>query len=252
MRKKLKTMSLQLNSDQFHAGLLEICRHFDGKHSDDYLNGMVEDLSKSNEMLFAAMHVEQVRRNIKNENAQLGESLTAAVSYITSFAFVGDEAVKASAVALLRQFASYGKPFSRMTVDERVSTVRALLRDLQQPALEEHQKPMADLPARIKRIGDTLETLELVLYENDRAKGTAEAVVPKMTLKREAAEKLEMLVDYLKAMSVKDAASYGKDYAVVTQIIARLNTRRRRKGLDIVVDLEDDEAIGDEQLPVSA
>ncbi len=65
MRKKLKTMSLQLNSDQFHAGLLEICRHFDGKHSDDYLNGMVEDLSKSNEMLFAAMHVEQVRRNIK-------------------------------------------------------------------------------------------------------------------------------------------------------------------------------------------
>ena len=80
-------------------------------------------------------------------------------------------------------------------------------------------------------------------------------VLPRRILKREAADKLERLVDYLKAMAVKDAAAYGEDFAVVTQIITRLNTTRKSKHLYIEVELEDDKADKTDEaseLPASA
>lgn len=46
-------------------------------------------------------------------------------------------------------------------------------------------------------------------------------------MKREAAAKLEVLVDYLRVMSTKDVQTYGEDYAVVTEIISRRNTTYR-------------------------
>lgn len=62
-----------------------------------------------------------------------------------------------------------------------------------------------------------------------------------MPLKREAAARLETLVDYLEAMAVKQPADYAEHLAVVMQIINRLNTRRRKSDhLQIEVELEDD------------
>ena len=81
----------------------------------------------------------------------------------------------------------------------------------------------------------------------DKANGTLPSAQSLMSLKREAAAKLEKLVDYLKAMSVKDAATYGEHYAVVTEVITRLNaTKRRSNYLHIEVELEDDEETTEE------
>ena len=75
--KKLNRMSLVLNSDQYHAGLMEICRQFEGDHSDEYLNTLVQDLAKANGSLLGAMHIEKMKRNVKQEYHQLMERLMA-------------------------------------------------------------------------------------------------------------------------------------------------------------------------------
>ena len=51
------------------------------------------------------------------------------------------------------------------------------------------------------------------------------------------------LVAYLEVMATKDAAGYGRDYAVVTEVITRLNaTRRKGKSMQVEVELDDEEA----------
>ena len=241
--KKLYSMSLVLNSDQYHAGLIEICHHFEGGRSDSYLNDLVRDLAQADDSLFSVMHIEQVRRYVKEESRQLTESLVAASRYIDSFTYVSDEAGKASALALLKLLASYDKPFSRMKVDERVGAVSALLRDLSQPAMEEHVNRLPDLPNRINRIQESLEDLKIALYERDKASGITLPKQPKMLLKRVADAKLEQLVLYLKAMAEKDPATYSGDFDVITQIITRLNTLSRSKSFQSSVKLSDEEEV---------
>ena len=46
---------------------------------------------------------------------------------------------------------------------------------------------------------------------------------PLLVLKREANDKLVVLVTYLQVMAAKAPEAYGKPYAVVTAIITRLN-----------------------------
>ena len=241
--KTLNRMSLVLNSDQYHAGLMEVCRQFEGDHSDDYLNALVQDLAKANSSLLGAMHVEKMKRNVKQEYHQLMERLMATSRYIDSCAYVSDEAMKASAMALKQLLGTYDKPFARMKVDERVGAVSALLRDLSTAAMQKHVEKLPEMSGRIKGVQDALDALKVALHEVDKANGTVPEAQTKMTLKREAAAKLEKLVDYLKAMSLKDSAAYGEHYAVVTEVIARLNaTRRRSNHLYIEVELEDDES----------
>ena len=47
MKKQLNMLSLGLNSDQYHAALMEIRRQFEGDRSDDYLNGLVNGLAEA-------------------------------------------------------------------------------------------------------------------------------------------------------------------------------------------------------------
>lgn len=54
-------------------------------------------------------------------------------------------------------------------------------------------------------------------------KSTMKKHKPLPILKREVNEKLEVLVTYLQAMASKEPEAYGKPYAVVTEIIGRLN-----------------------------
>lgn len=240
-------MSLVLNSDQYHAGLMEICRQFEGDHSDEYLNTLVQDLAKANGSLLGAMHIEKMKRNVKLEYHQLMERLMAASRYIDSCAYVSDDAMKASALALKQLLGTYDKPFARMKVDERVGAVSAWLRDLSTAAMQKHVEKLPEMSGRIKGVQDALDALKVALHEVDKANGTLPSAQPLMSLKREAAAKLEKLVDYLKAMSVKDAATYGEHYAVVTEVITRLNaTKRRSNYLHIEVELEDDEETTEE------
>ena len=156
---------------------------------------------------------------------------------------------------VLRQlFGSY-KPFTRMKVDSRIGAVSTLLRNLSQPDMQVHVAKLPELTGRIKEIQNALETLKAKRLEVDQANSAAPVVQPLRILKGEAASKLEKLVDYLKAMAEKDAAAYGEDFAVVLEIITRLNTRRKSKHLYIEVELEDDEADKTDEaseLPVSA
>lgn len=249
--KKFKTMSLVLSSNQYHAGLSEICRQFEGEQSDEYLSGLVEGLAQINETLFGVMHINKVSRNVKEENRQLNESLSSASSYIASFGYVADASMKVSAAVLKQLFDSYNKPFVRMKVDERVGAVSTLLRDLAKPEMQEHVERLPELSARVQRIQGCLEDLKEALLEADQAKSSEQAQ-PLMPLKREAAGRVEQLVDYLKAMATKDFANYGEHYAVVMQIVSRLNTRRSRT-LQIEAELTDEaETTEEQQLAVGA
>lgn len=242
MKKRLKLLSLGLNSDQYHAGLMEIRHQFEGDRSDDYLNGLVNDLAEADGKLLDAMHIDKVRRNVKQENRQLLERLMSTSRYLDSSCYVSDEVMKASAMALKRLFDSYRKPFAWMKVDERVGAVSALLRDLSAPDMQKQIDKLPEMSGRIKDMQEALEALKVGLHEVDKANGTLPQGQSLMTLKRAAADKLETLVDYVKVMSAKASGTYGEHYAVVTEIIERLNaTRRRSTYLHIEVELEDEE-----------
>ena len=254
MKKRLKLLSLGLNSDQYHAGLMEIRHQFEGDRSDDYLNGLVNDLAEADGKLLDAMHIDKVRRNVKQENRQLLERLMSTSRYLDSSCYVSDEVMKASAMALKRLFDSYRKPFAWMKVDERVGAVSALLRDLSAPDMQKQIDKLPEMSGRIKDMQEALEALKVGLHEVDKANGTLPQGQSLMTLKRAAADKLETLVDYVKVMSAKTSGTYGEHYAVVTEIIDRLNaTRRRSTYLHIEVELEDEEGNTEEpQLAVVA
>lgn len=239
--KKLNSMSLALSSNQYHSGLSEIFLQFDGEQFDDYLSGLIGELANVNETLLGVMHLDKVHHNVKEENRQLNESLVSASRLITSYGYVADEAMKESAAVLKQLFDSYDKPFVRMKVDERVGAVSTLLRDLMKPAMQEHVARLPELSGRIGRIQDSLEALKVAMHEADKANSSLKSV-PVMPLKREAADKVELLVDYLKAMAAKDPAAYADHYTVVMQIITRLNaTKRRSSYLQLEVELDDDE-----------
>lgn len=238
--KKINRLSLVLNSNQYHAGLLEICRQFEDSTSDEYMNGLVASLAQANNALFDVMHIDEVRVTAKKENRRLLDGLMAISRYIDSSSFVSDEEKKASALVLKQVFGSYDKPLTRMKMDERVGALKTLLRDLGTPAMQEHVGRLLELSSRIDDLTTALKALEKALYQVDKAKGTAPKGQPMMPLKREAAARLVTLVDYLEAMVVKAPADYAEHLAVVMQIINRLNARRRSKSLQLEVELEDD------------
>lgn len=212
-----------LNSKQFHAGLSEICSHFQGKCSDDYMNTLLQEVENANQTLFEAMHIASVKRSVQQEARLLNERLVAAARYIDSCRYVPHAEVTASAEALKALFGSYGKPFTRMKVDTRVGAVRVLLRDLAKPEMQIHVAKLAELSTRVNGIQEALDTLTAKQLEVDQANSNQVKPMPLVELKREASAKLEMLVAYLKAMSRKDSVAYSEDYAVVLEIIKRLN-----------------------------
>ena len=231
MKKQLKMLSLGLNSDQYHAGLMEIRHQFEGDRSDDYLNGLVDDVTEADGKLLEAMHIDKVRRNVKRENRQLMERLMSTSRYLDSSCYVSDEVMKSCALALKQLFDTYRKPFAWMKVDERVGAVSALLRDLSAPDMQKQIDKLPEMSGRVKDMQEALEALKVALHEVDKANGTLPQGQSLMALKRAAADKLEKLVDYLKAMSAKVPETYGEHYAVVTEIIERLkraSARRRR------------------------
>ena len=239
---KLSRLSLVLNSDQYYAGLMEICHRFEGFTSDEYLNGLVASLEQSNKAIFDVMHVEKVRVTIKQESRQLMERIMAISRYIDSSMYVQDDAIKASALVLKQVYDSYSKPFAWMKVDERVGAVSTLLRNLNAPEMQEHGRRLPELESRIEGVQKALTTLKEALQQVDHAKGTAPKGQPLMSMKREAADRLVTLVDYLEAMAAKQPDDYAEHLAVVMQIITRLNaTRRKSDYLHITVELEDDE-----------
>ena len=250
MKKQLKMLSLGLNADQYHAGLMEIRHQFEGDRSDDYLNGLVDDVTEADGKLLEAMHIDKVRRNVKRENRQLMERLMSTSRYLDSSCYVSDEVMKACALALKQLFDTYRKPFAWMKVDERVGAVSALLRDLSAPDMQKQIDKLPEMSGRVKDMQEALEALKVALHEVDKANGTLPQGQSLMALKRAAADKLEKLVDYLKAMSAKVPETYGEHYAVVTEIIERLNaTRRRSTYFHVEVELEAEEGKTEEPQP---
>ena len=234
-------LSLVLDANQYYAGNEEICRRFVDGTSDEYLNSLVASLAQANDAFADVMHIAEVRVTIKQENRQLMDRLMAIAGYLDSYKYVDDAVTKASALVLKQVFDSYSKPFARMKASERVGAVKTLLRDLSSPAMNEHVERLPEMVSRIKGVREASETLEEALYQADKAKGTAPKGPSLMPLKREAAVRLETLVDYLEAMAVKTPADYAEHLAVVMQIIKRLNaTRCKSDYLHITVELEDD------------
>ena len=234
-------LSLVLDANQYYAGNEEICRRFVDGTSDEYLNSLVASLAQANDAFADVMHIAEVRVTIKQENRQLMDRFMSIVSYLDSCKYVKDSATKASAAALKQVFDSYSKPFSRMKASERVGVMKTLLRELDAPELKEHVECLHEMASRINGMREASETLKEALYQADEAKGTAAKGQSLMSLKREAAVRLETLVDYLEAMAAKQPADYAKHLGVVMQIINRLNTRRRKSNhLQIELELEDD------------
>lgn len=238
--KKLSHLSLVLDSNQYHAGLLEICHQFEGGTSDEYLNGLVASLAQANNALFDVMHIKEARITVMQENRQLTERLKATSGYIESCLYVEDSATKASALALKQVIDSYRKPFAWMKASERMGAMKTLLRDLGAPAMQEHVECLPEMASRISGVRDAAGALEEALFQVDKTKSTSPKGQSMAPLKKEAAVRLETLVDYLEVMAVKAPSDYAEHYAVVTQIINRLNTRRRSKSPQIEVELEDD------------
>ena len=160
--------------------------------------------------------------------------------------------MKASAKALKQVFDSYSKPFARMKASERVGAMKTLQRDLDAPSMQEHVERLPEMASRINGMKEASETLKEALYQADKAKGTAPKGQSLMLLKREAAARLETLVNYLEVMAVKAPDDYAEHFAVVMQIINRLNARRKSKAYRINDDDLEEEITEDQESSTEA
>ena len=222
------TLSLKLNSNQFHTGLNEICRHFESNRSDEHLNALVQAVENTKDMLFEAIKKELVREGIKHESSLLRERLASLTHYIDSFKYESDAEVKAAAMALLRQLRNYDT-FNRMDVHSRLTEVQAMLRDFDTPEIQVHVAKIPALSDRIANVRTAMEALLNRLVVLEELRGEAKPSKSKVELKREAADKVERLVVYLDGMAYKDPDVYGKEYGFVAGIIANINNTYKTK-----------------------
>jgi hypothetical protein len=213
-----------LDSLSFHTGIEEICLCLKDVQADDYITGLVQEVKDANQRLFDALNVGEAKHNVQKEVKQLNDSIVAAHRFIDSCCYLPDAEVKASAKELKKLFGSYGKPLTRMDMDTQMTVVKVLLHDLAQPKMQVHVEKLPLLPERINGIKEALDTLLDKRLEVDRAESRVVKHKSLSLLKREANEKLEVLVTYLQAMASKEPEAYGKPYAVVTAIIKRLNS----------------------------
>ena len=216
--------NLGLNSLSFHTGIEEICLCLNDVQADDYMTGLVQEVKDANQRLLDALRVGTAKHNVQKEVKQLNDSIVAAHRFIDSCCYLPDTEVKASAKELKKLFGSYGKPITRMDLNSQISVVSLLLRDLAKPKMQTHVAKLPLLPERIIGIQEALEVLMTKQLEVDRAKSRVVKHKPLSVLKREVNKKLEVLVTYLQAMASKEPEAYGKPYAVVTEIIGRLNS----------------------------
>ena len=114
-----------------------------------------------------------------------------------------------------------------MSVNTLLGATEVLLRELGKSEMQAHVGKLPELPERIKGIQEALDALAAKQLEVDQANSRMVKPEPLISLKREAAAKLEVLVDYLRVMSTKDVQTYGEDYAVVMEIISRHNATYR-------------------------
>lgn len=212
-----------LNSLSFHTGLNEICLCLKDVQADDYMTGLVQEVKDANQRLLDAISVGTARPNVQKEVKQLNDSIVAAHRFIDSCCYLPDAEVKASAKVLKKLFGSYGKPITRMDLYTQMTVVSALLRDLAKPKMQAHVAKLPLLPERINGIQEALEALMSKQLDVDRAKSKMVKHKPLPVLKREANDKLVVLVTYLQVMAAKEPDAYGKPYEVVTEIIKRLN-----------------------------
>lgn len=243
------TLSLGLDVKQFHEGLDEICRHLADNHSDDYMNVLVQKVVEAKESLFSFMYIASVKRGVLEESRTLNGHIAAATRYLDLCAYDPDAEVRNSATLVRRQFRAYGQSLAHMRVDSRLTAVEALLRDLGGDEFRPHVQRLPELEARLAEIGrakDVLREKQLVVDQANSGKVKPESL---LVLKREAAAQLETLVAYLEVMATKDAAVYGEHYAVVTEVIKRLNARRRSKAYRFDDDDFEDEEIIEETEP---
>ena len=208
----------------FHTGIEEVCLCLNDVQADDYMSGLVKEVKDANQRLFDALNVGKAKHNVQKEVKQLNDSIVAAHRFIDSCCYLPDAEVKASAKELKKLFGSYGKPLTRMDMDTQMTVVKVLLHDLSKPMMQAHVEKLPLLPERINGIQEALDTLLDKRLEVDRAKSRVVKHKPLSVLKREVNEKLEVLVTYLQAMASKEPEAYGKPYAVVTEIIGRLNS----------------------------
>ena len=201
-----------------------MCLCLNDVQADDYMLGLVQEVKDANQRLFDALNVGKAKHNVQQEVKQLNDSIVAAHRFIDSYCYLPDAEVKASAKELNKLFGSYGKPLTRMDMDTQMTVVKVLLCDLSKPMMQAHVEKLPLLPDRINGIQEALDTLLDKRLEVDRAKSRVVKHKPLSVLKREVNEKLEVLVTYLQAMASKEPEAYGKPYAVVTEIIGRLNS----------------------------
>ena len=245
-------MSLKLNSNQFHTGLNEICHHFEGNRSDEYLNGLVQEVENARVMLFQSIKKDLVREGIKEESFVLRERLASATHLIDSFQYEPDAEVKASAKTLLRQLRNYGT-FYRMDVHSRLTEVEAMLRDLDKPEMKAHVAKIPGLETRIKNVQSAMEALLQKLIAVEKMRGEAKPQKTKLELKREASVKLERLLVYLDHKAYQEPDTYGKEYSFVVGLITNLNKTYKPKVRKPLEDIDDelDDEFEEEETPES-
>ena len=237
------TLSLGLDVKQFHEGLDEICRHFADNRPDDYVSGLVQKVVEAKESLFESMYIASVKSGVLKESRTLNGRISALAHYLDLCACDTDAEVKASARLVRRQLRAYGNSLAHMRVDSRLTAVEALLRDLGGDEFQPHAKRLPELPTRLAEIGKAKDDLRKQRLLVDQIKSTMVKSESLLELKREAAAQLLTLVAYLEVMATKDAAVYGEHYAVVTEVIKRLNGRRRSKTFRFDDDDFEDEEI---------
>ena len=223
------SLSLGIDAKQFYSGLIEICTHLEGNRSDEYMNGLIQEVRKSSQSLFDAIRMVQVRQNVLQESRMLNKSLAGTLRYIESFCYVPDDSLRASAEVLKQLFKAQGKSFTRMNTGTRMAAIRVLLRELNKEDMQAHVKKLPELTGRLGDISNALETLETKQREVDLMNSKAEVPPRLLPLKREARGKLAVLVSYLDTMSIKEPKAYDGDYDMVMEVIKRMNAIYRAK-----------------------
>lgn len=230
--KATRTFKLNLNSNEFHSGLCEIENLFASIRKDEYLTRLVTEVKNANQTLLNSMHIAAVRRNVGREAQLLTCRIVSVQRYVDSCRYLDDENIKASAERVLALFKSYDEAFALMKIDTRIGAVHTLQRDLASSEMQMHIARLPELASRIEGVQQASQSLEENLLEMDLYNSAALAGQPLLPLKRDAADKLRQLVEYLAVMSAKEPENFGRHYQGVVEIINRLNAIRRKDSAD--------------------
>ena len=184
------------------------------------------ELAEANEALIERLSDKPKQIGLKDQSKALLKCVVSIRTLVNSCLLSDDAVLVEHAKAIDRVLKTY-MGFGRMSAESKMSNSELLCRDLSTPEMLPHVEAIPELSERLSLLErarkDVLNRRLEMIYADVKAKDMPQL----QPLKRNVAQLMNKIGDYLKAMSCVDAEAYGPMLRMF-QIILRDQATRRR------------------------